>query len=105
MRFGRSKATKCLADGKLIEFEPDRGQEIGKTGAHRGVVIDDIDDRIGIVAGMGGAHTGTTIRPGRLKWKLAPPCGPASAQIRPPWDSTIERLMARPMPIPPFLVL
>src|SRR5215469_7148665 len=42
---------------------------------------------------------------GRVKWKVAP-CPPSGlAQIRPPCDSTMDLLIARPMPLPCGLVV
>ena len=38
---------------------------------------------------------------GRTKWNRDPPPSSLSAQIRPPWASTTERAMARPIPVPP----
>src|SRR6185503_6260505 len=42
---------------------------------------------------------------GRVNWNRAPLGSAVSAQIRPPWDSTIERVMARPRPTPAVLVV
>jgi hypothetical protein len=38
--------------------------------------------------------------PGSVKWKLAPLPGCDSAQILPPYNSTIRRHIARPNPVP-----
>ena len=42
---------------------------------------------------------------GRVKWNVAPPPLLALAHNRPPCDSTMERLMANPMPLPCALVV
>src|SRR6266849_8012614 len=42
---------------------------------------------------------------GRVKWNVAPRPSLAAAHNRPPCDSTMERLMANPMPLPCGLVL
>src|SRR6266478_7610511 len=42
---------------------------------------------------------------GRVKWKVAPPPLLALAHNCPPCDSTMERLMANPMPLPCGLVV
>src|SRR5579871_1824542 len=40
------------------------------------------------------------VRPGSVKWILAPPPTSPSAQTRPPWRSTILFTVASPMPVP-----
>ena len=42
---------------------------------------------------------------GSKNWKTAPRGVLGVAQMRPPWDSMIDRLMARPIPKPPGLVV
>jgi len=42
---------------------------------------------------------------GKVKWKVAPRPLFAVAHNRPPCDSTMERLMANPMPLPCGLVV
>ena len=44
-------------------------------------------------------------RSGQLDLETAPSPGPFSAQIRPPWASTIVRAIDRPSPMPLRLVL
>ena len=48
----------------------------------------------------GGSRT-----PGSATWKVAPWSGLAVAHRRPPWRSTMERLMDSPMPRPPGFVV
>jgi hypothetical protein len=42
---------------------------------------------------------------GKVKWNVAPRPPLPLAQIRPPCDSTMDLLMARPMPLPCGLVV
>ena len=42
---------------------------------------------------------------GSRNWKTAPRGVLGVAQMRPPWDSMIDRLMASPIPMPPGLVV
>ena len=42
---------------------------------------------------------------GRLMQNVAPPPGLFAAHTRPPWPSTMERVIESPIPSPPFLVV
>ena len=52
-------------------------------------------------------HGCVTVRSigGRVRWNSAPRSLPAAAQMLPPWASTIDRAIARPIPIPDFFVV
>ncbi|MPN18910.1 hypothetical protein SDC9_166275 [bioreactor metagenome] len=66
--------------------------------ADRRVVVDDVNGGRGV---EGGFHRGLA---GIRKTKREPPAAGLSSQSLPPWLSTIERLIARPMPRPSLLV-
>src|SRR5438477_13008905 len=50
-------------------------------------------------------HSWVSLLVGRVKQKLAPRGGLSAAHKRPPCDSTMERLMANPIPVPCRLVV
>ena len=67
-----------------------RAKQPGEGVADGLVVVDDMGD---------GAHAA-----GSVKRKMLPPGGLASTHMRPLWDSTIERQILSPMPMPSGLV-
>ena len=67
---------------------------------HTFIIVDDEDSSCGI-----DIHASAADLPGKLKWNVAP--GPVLfvAQRCPPCDSTMERLIASPMPAPSGFVV
>src|SRR6266849_3910996 len=63
--------------------------------AHSGIVIN--DEHRGCACGY---HSFASTLVGRVKQKLAPRGELSAAHKRPPCDSTMERLMRSPMPVP-----
>ena len=63
------------------------------------IVVDDENDRLYVLHGL------TPLSKGTVKENVAPLSGLFTARISPLWDLTISLLMARPMPIPPDLVV
>jgi hypothetical protein len=58
-----------------------------------------------VVVYNGDDGAGELIAAGRARWNVAPCSAFAVAHRRPPWRSTIERLIDRPIPRPPGLVV
>src|SRR5262249_51378758 len=71
-----------------------RLQQFAQRLADPRVVIDDEDDVIFH------RHDASTVSTGKVKMNVAPPCSFPSAQSRPPCDSTMDREIARPIPMP-----
>jgi hypothetical protein len=82
-------------------FHPVAGrlQEALEPAADRVIVVDDGDGRDGV------RQEGLSSSFGKLKWKAAPRVRLFVAQMLPPWASTIDRAMERPMPIPVAFVV
>jgi hypothetical protein len=88
--------------GKHFRLQSYRSQKSSNAVAHGSVVINDKNCGAGIVRG----HLGTSYdATGIVKWNIAPSGIRGSAHKRPPWDSTRERLMDKPMPMPCDLVV
>src|ERR671933_856812 len=70
--------------------------------AQNRLIIIDHEDRIGCYAHAAASVGVPPASPptGRLTTKRVPPSGGNSAAMRPPWSSTISRLMYSPIPIP-----
>src|SRR5215468_3051527 len=74
--------------------QPHALQQALHPGAHTRISVDDKDDR------SRGTHALSASSFGKVKQNFAPCPELAVAHKRPPCDSTIERLIARPIPVP-----
>ncbi len=68
--------------------------------AHRIIVVDQKDRHAGV-----SIFSSASANAGNSTWNVAPPSWLFSAHKRPPWASTIDRLMDNPMPSPSLFVV
>src|SRR5579863_1473263 len=92
---GALPSQKLVTSSERLGAETNGLNEILHRLTHADIVIDDKHGR-----NDRGFHAGASVPPGRVKWKVAP--GPllAVAHTRPPYDSTIERVIVSPIPVP-----
>ena len=95
---GSIRGPRVWASANIIDGPPPGGTGTLRRQRTR-IIVDNEDDWLGIFHGI------TSLSNGTVKDNVAPPSGLFAARISPLWDLTISLLMARPMPIPPDLVV
>src|SRR5258706_4026454 len=93
------RVQEVLGGSEGFGAQPDRPDQAAERLAHGRVVVDHEDH------GLRRLHAAVRAASGNVNWKVSPAISFALAQSRPPWASTIDRLIARPIPMPSGLVV